>query len=483
MPSYVSPKINTAYIFYVSLVSQANTKIFQANPTLAAGDVKVATDDAAPVNLATLPAVDADLTKRIKVSLSAAEMNGDNITIIFSDAAGAEWNDLTVNIQTTTRQIDDLAYPTTSGRSMVVDAAGLVDANAVKVGPTGVGTVQTAGDIIGDTNDIQTRLPAALVAGRMDSDVGAIQAAVITAAAIAPDAIGASELAADAVIEIRSLASGTSDSGSTTTMVDAARTEADTDYWKGAIIVFTSGNIAGQSRLITAFNAATDTITFAPALTQAVITQTYEIWPAGRADLHMINGVAQTATLDDIEAQTDDIGAAGAGLTAITGLLPAALVGGRIDASVGALAGIVQSLTDLKDFADDGYDPATNKVQGVVLVDTLTTYTGNTPQTGDSFARIGAAGAGLTAVPWNAAWDAEAESEVLDALNTILADSIPADGTLPTVRQALYMLVQFMLERAVSATTVSVKKADGVTELFTLTLNDATTPTSITRAT
>lgn len=34
-----------------------------------------------------------------------------------------------------------------------------------------------------------------------------------------------------------------------------------------------------------------------------------------------------------------------------------------------------QSATDLKDFADDGYDPATNKVQGVVLVDTTTTNT------------------------------------------------------------------------------------------------------------
>jgi len=29
---------------------------------------------------------------------------------------------------------------------------------------------------------------------------------------------------------------------------------------------------------------------------------------------------------------------------------------------------------------------------------TLTTYTGNTPQTGDAYARIGALGAGLTAV-------------------------------------------------------------------------------------
>jgi hypothetical protein len=57
-----------------------------------------------------------------------------------------------------------------------------------------------------------------------------------------------------------------------------------------------------------------------------------------------------------------------------------------------------QSATDLKDFADAGYDPSTNKVQGVLLTDTVTTYTGNTPQTGDSFARIGATGSGLTSL-------------------------------------------------------------------------------------
>jgi hypothetical protein len=55
-----------------------------------------------------------------------------------------------------------------------------------------------------------------------------------------------------------------------------------------------------------------------------------------------------------------------------------------------ALGGDAQSTTDLKDFADAGYDPATNKVQGVVLVDTLTTYTGNTPQTADHTANIAA---------------------------------------------------------------------------------------------
>ena len=113
-------------------------------------------------------------------------------------------------------------------------------------------------------------------------------------------------------------------------------------------------------------------------------------------------------------------------------------VAGVPEVDVTHLGGDATSGADLKDFVDAGYDPATNKVQGVVLVDTLTTYTGNTPQTGDAFARlgapagasvsadiaaieaqtddIGAAGAGLTAVPWNAAWDAEVQSEVDDAL-------------------------------------------------------------------
>ena len=80
------------------------------------------------------------------------------------------------------------------------------------------------------------------------------------------------------------------------------------------------------------------------------------------------------------------------------------------------------------------------------LCDTITTYTGNTVQTGDSFARLGApagasvsadiaaieaqtddigvAGAGLTAIPWNAAWDAEVESEVNDALVAVGLDHL-----------------------------------------------------------
>lgn len=69
-------------------------------------------------------------------------------------------------------------------------------------GAVGSVTGLTAATIHSDLDDIQSRLPAALVSGRMDSDVAAIQAGAITAAAIATGAIDADALAADAVDEI-----------------------------------------------------------------------------------------------------------------------------------------------------------------------------------------------------------------------------------------------------------------------------------------
>jgi len=42
---------------------------------------------------------------------------------------------------------------------------------------------------------------------------------------------------------------------------------------------------------------------------------------------------------------------------------------------------------------------------------------GHTAQTGDNYVRIGANGAGLSALPWNSSWDSEVQSECTDALN------------------------------------------------------------------
>lgn len=162
MTSYVTPKKNTEYIFYVGLTSQANTKIFQANPTLAAGDAKVSIDGGALANLATLPAVTPAAGKSVKITLSTSEMNGDNITVVLSDAAGDEWCDLVINIQTSARQIDDLS---------ILDAQDARD--AMKLTPTAGGGASgsvdyllaaIAGDVEGIFSDTDEVIPAQIAA-------------------------------------------------------------------------------------------------------------------------------------------------------------------------------------------------------------------------------------------------------------------------------------------------------------------------------
>jgi len=175
-------------------------------------------------------------------------------------------------------------YTRGSGAGQINQPAnGNVDINVVKVDGTALDT-HDAGSFPADVRTWNGTAPSNLISGRVDASVGAMAADVITAAA----------LSAAAVTEIRSVVSGTSDSGSTTTMVDAARTEGDTDYWKGCYILFTSGTIAGQVRLITGFTPASDTLTFAPATTQAVSTQTYEILSTAAAfvDVKQFDGSA-----------------------------------------------------------------------------------------------------------------------------------------------------------------------------------------------
>ena len=75
-----------------------------------------------------------------------------------------------------------------------------VDANEAKIDTV----ITNTGNIETDTQNIQSRIPAALVGGRMDADVGNMQNNVITAASIATDAIGADEIAAGGVTEIAS---------------------------------------------------------------------------------------------------------------------------------------------------------------------------------------------------------------------------------------------------------------------------------------
>jgi hypothetical protein len=127
----VPPVSGEAYTLYFSVTSQADTNIFQANPTIAAGDFQYSNDGGATFgNPGTLPSAVAGNNKVIQAPLTGPEMTpsvGDAILFAGSDAAGGEWQDIFIILTVTTRDVDDLAYPTVSGRSMDVDATGGVE--------------------------------------------------------------------------------------------------------------------------------------------------------------------------------------------------------------------------------------------------------------------------------------------------------------------------------------------------------------------
>jgi hypothetical protein len=66
---------------------------------------------------------------------------------------------------------------------------------------------------------------------------------------------------------------------------------------------------------------------------------------------------------------------------------------------------------------------------------------------------------------------------------TAMTESYAADGVAPTPAQSLFLIQQALTEVAIVSTTETIKKLDGSTAAATLTLDDASSPTSKTRAT
>ncbi len=99
---YNPPVKGEDFVIYVGLEDFANPGRLKADPTLAAGDVKVKKDTGAVANTATLPAVDNAGERVVRLTLSATEMTADVVTVIFHDATEPpEWGDLTISIPTT----------------------------------------------------------------------------------------------------------------------------------------------------------------------------------------------------------------------------------------------------------------------------------------------------------------------------------------------------------------------------------------------
>lgn len=275
---------------------------------------------------------------------------------------------------------------------------------------------------------------------------------------------------------------GTSDSGTTTTMVDSNRTEIDT-HWVGSYIRFGSGgsaNNVGVTRMIDTFTAASDTIRFNPAVLTAITTETYEILPVANVDEILIDTAELQqdwtdagrldAILDIIAADVVNID--GQAMRGTNSALLAAdinLTAGAVDTVTTLTGHTAQTADHTAAIADiptvsefnartilsaSYFDPVADTVVNVTNVATLT---GHTNQTGDSFARIGAAGASLTDLGgMSTAMKAEVLVEINAALDTAISEitqGVPA--ITPSIRTGImlmYMALRNQLDVQTSGT-------------------------------
>jgi hypothetical protein len=237
------------------------------------------------------------------------------------------------------------------------DAAGL-GLSRIDVASSTLATAAAATAIEADTQDIQSRLPAALVGGRIDASVGAVAAGAITAASIATGAIDADAIAADAVTELQS---GLATAAALTTLqTTATAIEADTqDIQSRLPAALVSGRIDASVGAV-----AAGAITAAAIATGAIDADAIAADAVTEIQAGLATAVAVAAVQADTDALQLDTATIIAGVAAVNAdtdniqtRIPAALVGGRMDASVGAMAANV--LTAAATAADFGTEVAT----------------------------------------------------------------------------------------------------------------------------
>jgi hypothetical protein len=335
--------------------------IFDADGDLVAGaaglDSEVSKDGGTFTDCTNEAAEIATSSGMYKLVLTSTEMNADEVAVITKTSTTGAKTAPNV-IYTSVRQIDDVAFPATSGRSLAVETDGMVHADVkewkgaapndlvssrvdVSVGAMAANVLTataiaadalTAAKIASDVSDeIAAKIlsnPANLLvtdaSGRVT--IGALADAVITAAKFAAGAIDANALAADAVDEIWDEATsghttaGTfgnvlrlhglgmfiqgqvNDAGPTTMDFDTSGfTEASNDHFNQHWVVFITGALKGQARMIRDYVGTGQNMQFDRPFTEA----------PGNGDQFLILGTQSGAAeflmsrLADVEADAD----------------------------------------------------------------------------------------------------------------------------------------------------------------------------------
>lgn len=179
-------------------------------------------------------------------------------------------------------EIGTAVWATTTRALTILDE----DSTTMDLNATAVGSVAGAvGSVTGAVGSVTGAVGSVTgnVSGNVTGSIGSVASGGITASSIGTDAIGAAELAADAATEIgvavttaQGIVTGTCSSGSATTCVDAALTQADATQLQGRLICFSDAWCA----LITTFAPVSDTATTTKVAPTTRASKTYSIFPA-----------------------------------------------------------------------------------------------------------------------------------------------------------------------------------------------------------
>ncbi|MDH3981288.1 MAG: hypothetical protein OES84_00130 [Kiritimatiellaceae bacterium] len=127
--------------------------------------------------------------------------------------------------------------------------------------PAGVSVSADVAAVQADTDNIQTRLPAALIGGRMDSDIEAINNSTTAAVQLA--------------LSANEIESGACEGTPTTTVIQTDLAETQDDIYIGRVVIFTSGNARGEATDITDYAGATGTLTVTALANAPAATDTF----------------------------------------------------------------------------------------------------------------------------------------------------------------------------------------------------------------
>ena len=180
------------------------------------------------------------------VSIMAGVTTVNTNALTASDNIGINWADVSnpttaVDLSATDIQLADTVTTYTGNTKQTADHTSNIAAILVDTGTTLPGEHTT---IQADTDDIQTRIPAALSSGNMKSDVLALSASTEAA----------DKLESSAETIIIGTVSHDNTVATTTVFLVSDITEATADHYNGRIIIFTSGALIGQATDITDYS-------------------------------------------------------------------------------------------------------------------------------------------------------------------------------------------------------------------------------------